>query len=90
MDPNTAMAALTGTDNRHYTARPLHLSAKSTRQIFVERPPLRRLKGSDKWRNSGGRRGATDYWIDEHVGLRRRYGNVQRKDGRPPLKFMQV
>ena len=59
-------------------------------QFFVERPPVRRRKGSDRWRNSGGVKGGTDYWIHDTLGLRKKYGTVLRESTeRPPLRYMQ-
>ena len=78
-----------GTDGQDYSARPEHLVARSTMQLFVERPSVRRFKGSDRWRYSGGNKGATDHWIHANLGMRRKYGKVFRASGRPPLKFMQ-
>ena len=85
-----ALNALIGTDRRDYPARPEHIRARSTMQIFVERPSVRRRKGSDRWRNSGGVKGGTDYWIHDTLGLRKKYGTVLRESTeRPPLRYMQ-
>ena len=84
-----ALNALIGTDRRDYPARPEHIRARSTMQIFVERPSVRRRKGSDRWRNSGGVKGGTDHWIHDTLGLRKKYGSVMRGTERPPLRYMQ-
>eukprot|EP01043_Picozoa_sp_COSAG02_P029921 COSAG02_NODE_1884_length_10516_cov_4.173466_1_plen_250_part_10 len=86
----SALNALTGADACEYDIRPVYLSGKSKRQVFVERPPRRRENGGDRWRHSGGTRGGTDHWHDDSHGLRKRYGRVFREEtGRTPLKFMQ-
>jgi hypothetical protein len=86
---DVALGALLGTHKHEYKTRPVHLAAKASMQVYVEPRPVRRSAGGDKWRNSGGRRGGTDHWVNEHLGLRKRYGRVVRKGGRPPLKFMR-
>jgi hypothetical protein len=88
LDWDSALAALVGSDDQRYGIRPRAIRASATRQLFVERPPVHRMAGGDKWRNSGGKRGGVDYWADEHTGVRKRYGRVLREEGRAPLKFM--
>ena len=68
-------------DDTRYGERPEVLTPTAARQIFVERPPKRRRAGCDRWRFSGGQRGATDLWLQEHVGVRKRYGKVIREGG---------
>jgi hypothetical protein len=65
----------------------------ASRQIFVERPVLKRRKGADRWVTSGGRQGATQIWLSDQQGLLKRYGQVMRSqkegtlDGK--LRFAQ-
>lgn len=44
-------------------------------QIFVERPRVRRKGSSDKWLNSGGKKGSTVHWLNDELGIRKRYGS---------------
>lgn len=89
LDWDVALGTLLGTYNHECKTRPVHLIATASMQIYVERRPVRRCAGGDKWRNSGGKRGGTDHWVNEQLGLRKRYGRVVRMGGRPPLKFMR-
>lgn len=68
-----------------FAQRPRVLESKATTQIFVEWRPARRY-GGDKWRNSGGQSGGQDVWLQEHAGVRKRYGKVIREFGQP-LRF---
>ena len=69
-----------------YGPRPEVLGPSPTTRVFVERSAERREPGGDRWRQSGGQRGSTTIWLQEHIGLRKRYGKVLRKAGKP-LKF---
>ena len=61
----------------------------SREQIFMERPVIKRRKGDDKWRTSGGVKGGVEYWPEAgSVGVLKRYGRVVRA-GLAPLKFAQ-
>jgi hypothetical protein len=88
LDWDSALAALRGTGPQKHAIRPHVVRASKTTQVFVERPPVHRMTGGDKWRNSGGKRGGIDYWADERTGVRKRYGRVVRGKDRAPLKFM--
>lgn len=66
----------------------LKLMPGAMTQIFLERPVQKRKKGDDKWVGSGGRKGSTEYWTSDHVGVRKRYGRVTCEgDGAMPLKY---
>eukprot|EP01043_Picozoa_sp_COSAG02_P008076 COSAG02_NODE_251_length_27002_cov_13.799242_25_plen_573_part_00 len=87
-----ALGALMGTDSREYEGcRPVVVEDSAKMQVFLERPPLRRAPGGDKWRFSGGRRGGQFHLYRDNLGVRKRYGMVIRggdATGREPLKFM--
>lgn len=86
LDLDVAYRLLTG-DPTTYPPRPKHLRATQEQQIFLEKPPERRPWGAgDRWRNSGGLRGGTVVWINEKLGVRKRYGTIVRGD-RPHLFF---
>jgi hypothetical protein len=62
--------------------RPRHLLGDiRSQQTFLERPAMKRQKGSDRWMTSGGRKGATEIWISAQQGVLKRYGRVQRDHG---------
>ena len=66
----------------------LKLMPGAPQHIFLERPVMKRKKGDDKWVGSGGRKGSTEYWTNDHVGVRKRYGRVTCEgDGATPLKY---
>ena len=66
----------------------LKLMPGAPQHIFLERPAIKRKKGDDKWVGSGGRKGSTEYWTNDHVGVRKRYGRVTCEgDGATPLKY---
>lgn len=74
--------------------RPAHLDTSAlSQQVFVERPVLKRSKGSDRWLTSGGRKGASEVWISPQQGLRKRYGRVdciaRERHGEVQPKFAQ-
>jgi hypothetical protein len=77
--------------SRAVLKRPPVVTRNEERQIFIERPRARRKpqEDSDKWLNSGGKKGSTEYWLNEHVGIRKRYGKCAPQDGGPPLRFME-
>lgn len=56
--------------------RPHRLQLGDRRRIFVERPIVHRKAKSDKWRNSGGTKGSTVHWVDDRVGIRKKYGKM--------------
>ena len=58
-------------------------TARSHRQIFLERPRIRRQKSisDDKWLNSGGKKGGGCFWFDESSGIRKRYVRIIPQDG---------
>ena len=90
LDFDVAYGLLIGTGPEPYKHRPYRLHAVQNRQIFVERPPVRRQwGGGDRWRNSGGQRGGTVVWINKQHGVRKRYGTLVREGGRRQLKFQQ-
>ncbi len=65
----------------------LRLMPGSEQQIFLERPMQRRKRGDDKWVGSGGRKGSTEYWMED-VGVCKRYGRVACDGpGAQPLKY---
>ena len=57
--------------------------------VFLEKPVLKRRKGSDRWVTSGGRKGATQSWpTEENIGVLKRYGRIIFADGETkPVKF---
>jgi len=60
-----------------FAARPLRDTPSSSGMLFVECPKLsRRPRFSDRWQNSGGRKGSRDMRINSQLGVRRRYGTV--------------
>ena len=62
----------------------------SREQTFLERPVIKRRKGDDKWRTSGGVKGGVEYWPEAgSVGVLKRYGRLVRGLGLAPLKFAQ-
>lgn len=66
----------------------LVLPPGSDQRLFLERPVHKRKKGDDRWVGSGGRKGSTHYWMDNGVGVRKRYGRVTcEASGAPPLKY---
>ena len=75
---------LTGRVINTYPVRPYLAEARAVRQIFFERPLQRLPRGGDRWRNSGGGKGSSVRWITENEGIRKRYGQLQRRD--PTLK----
>lgn len=87
-----ALAALLGEDSREFDGiRPVVVQDSTTRQVFLERPRVRRAPGGDKWRFSGGQRGGQYHTYRNDLGVRKRYGMVIRggdATGREPIKFM--
>eukprot|EP01046_Picozoa_sp_COSAG06_P006493 COSAG06_NODE_306_length_17801_cov_6.989210_4_plen_446_part_00 len=71
------------------TRRPHLLERTMFRQIFVERPRLRRKPSGDKWLNSGGKKGSTVHWISTDIAIRKRYGKCIPVDNGDPIKFME-
>lgn len=69
--------------------RPNHLDTRDQQHIFVERPRRRRAPNSDKWYNSGGKRGSTVYGLDGQVGIRKKYGKFTPCDGGPAERFAE-
>ena len=60
-----------------FAPRPLRDTPSSSGMLFVESPKLsRRPRFSDRWQNSGGRKGSRDMRINSQFGVRRRYGTV--------------
>ena len=57
---------------------PVHVFVDVTHAgIFVEAPKTaRRPRFSDRWQNSGGRKGSRDMRLNADCGVRRRYGTV--------------
>ena len=84
LDWSFAYDLLTGRVINTYPVRPYCAEARAVRQIFFERPPQRLARGGDRWRNSGGATGSAVHWITENEGIRKRYGQLQRRD--PTLK----
>jgi hypothetical protein len=61
-------------------ARPFRLDPQARYEIMVEKPKVRRRPGgSDAWENSGGVRGASEFWLSTSEGIRKRYGKVRLK-----------
>ena len=52
------------------------LAQTESRQIFIERPRVRRRPSGDKWLNSGGKNGSTVFWLNSGIGIRKRYGKI--------------
>ena len=69
--------------------RPFKIVRCARRQIFIERPRMRRRPAGDKWLNSGGKKGSTEFWVHDTVGVRKRYGKCAPNDGGPPIPFME-
>lgn len=69
------------------TLRPPQLSRVNTRQIFLERPKVRRARteGCDKWRNSGGKKGGLLFWFNHSSGIRKCYVRIEPLDGTEPF-----
>ena len=84
LDWSFAYDLLTGRVINTYPVRPYCAEARAVRQIFFERPLQRLPRGGDRWRNSGGGKGSSVRWITENEGIRKRYGQLQRRD--PTLK----
>eukprot|EP01043_Picozoa_sp_COSAG02_P070911 COSAG02_NODE_12746_length_1500_cov_2.900785_3_plen_140_part_01 len=61
----------------------------ATPQTFLEKPPVRRAPGSDRWVTSGGKAGATEMWNTPEHGVLKRYGRLIRRCDQTSVKYVQ-
>ena len=67
--------------------RPHNIRLVRCRQMFLERPKKQRrqrLPGTDKWFNSGGKKGGGEHWLTPSLGVRKAYCRIDpRGQGKP-------
>lgn len=78
---NLVEALLLSDATEAFERRPVNMTGPGP-CVFREETPTRREKQSDRWQNSGGKKGST-LWPADHPRIRCQYGKVSRGSGEP-------